>query len=84
LGDHFREATILRRMGTTYRSIGDELAAREAWHQAAVILRALDHPDLEVVRADLTILDGTAEVLVPVTADPGVRGPASAVTGQLH
>jgi DNA-binding SARP family transcriptional activator/tetratricopeptide (TPR) repeat protein len=61
LGDRHRAALTLRRLGHTHRTIGDDPAARDAWHQAAVILRELDHPDLEAVLADLAN-DGGAVV----------------------
>jgi tetratricopeptide (TPR) repeat protein len=51
LGDRYYEADSLTGLGEAHCVGGDDDGARLAWQQALVILRELDHPDAELVRA---------------------------------
>ncbi|MEU4768513.1 tetratricopeptide repeat protein [Actinosynnema sp. NPDC023794] len=53
LGNRYYEAAALTSLGDVHRTVGAMDDARQAWHQAARILRDLTHPDLADVEARL-------------------------------
>ncbi|MFI6099863.1 ATP-binding protein [Lentzea sp. NPDC051213] len=53
LGNQFYEAGTLTRLGGAHRSAGNAESARGAWLLAAEIYERLNHPDANVVRAEL-------------------------------
>jgi len=57
-GDRFEEARTLSNLGDACHSAGDVPRAQEVWEQALAILRDLDHPDADEVRAKLVGADG--------------------------
>jgi DNA-binding SARP family transcriptional activator/tetratricopeptide (TPR) repeat protein len=66
LGDRYQQADTLQHLAGTCRSHGDPAGARYAWQQALAILEDLEHPDADLVRAELR---GQRPEPVP-TADP--------------
>jgi DNA-binding SARP family transcriptional activator/tetratricopeptide (TPR) repeat protein len=53
LGDRYQQADTLRNLADTCRSSGDPARARHAWQQALAILDDLQHPDADLIRAQL-------------------------------
>lgn len=56
LGNRFYEAGTLTRLGGAHRGAGDAVRAEQAWLLALEIYRQLNHPDAELVRAELAAL----------------------------
>jgi hypothetical protein len=53
LGDPYSQASVLIHIGENLSAGQDEIAAREAWQEALVILEELRHPDAGLVQEKL-------------------------------
>ena len=52
-GDRYHEALVRRNLGAAYQAAGRPDEARDTWRYALAILDELDHPDADLLRADL-------------------------------
>lgn len=57
MGYRYYEAGVLRHLGECHAANGDRAAAAEAWQEALRIYVDLDHPDADLLRAELADLD---------------------------
>ena len=53
IGDRIPAAQSLNHLGDACRAADDDLAARDAWQQALIILDELAHPEAAVIRDKL-------------------------------
>jgi tetratricopeptide (TPR) repeat protein len=69
LGVSHLEADVLRRIAQTCEVAGYRGAARQAWHQAYVILSQLNHPDADALADRIEALDTGHPIPAGSTAD---------------
>ena len=76
MDNRYDVAMVLAHLGETYLALGDLTAARKAWDESLLILRALHHPAAATVHRQLAALSPGRQPAATEAAESAHRGEA--------